>query len=147
MNPYPIRRRPDPAPPTDPAVVSCEWAAPWAAYDHGGRIIVARRTFGEVVDALIGRDPFMVPISLSRDTGIVHGPERVCEIAGCDAPAMHVHGRRCGVHTFAPRLSREPLPLASRCGCPDDCNCRSPHRTNYCGCGCRAHYASRRHER
>jgi hypothetical protein len=45
-------------------------------------------------------------------TGIVHGPERVCEIAGCDAPAMHVHGRRCGVHTFAPRLSREPLPLS-----------------------------------
>jgi hypothetical protein len=44
-------------------------------------------------------------------TGIVHGPERVCEIAGCDAPAMHVHGVRCGVHTFAPRLSREPLPL------------------------------------
>jgi hypothetical protein len=80
-------------------------------------------------------------------TGIVHGPERCCEIAGCDAPAMHVHGVRCGVHTFAPRLSREPLPLASRCGCPDDCNCRSPHRTNYCGCGCRAHYASRRHER
>lgn len=21
-----------------------------------------------------------------------------------------------------------------RCGCPDDCNCRQPHRTNYCGC-------------
>ena len=23
------------------------------------------------------------------------------------------------------------------CTCPDDCNCRSAHRTNYCGC--RAH--------
>jgi hypothetical protein len=55
-------------------------------------------------------------------TGIVHGPERVCEIAGCDAPAMHVHGVRCGVHTFAPRLSggARPwvLPACAFCGEP-----------------------------
>jgi hypothetical protein len=48
-------------------------------------------------------------------TGIVHGPERVCEIAGCDAPGYHVHATRCADHVFSPRLSREPLPLRPAC--------------------------------
>jgi hypothetical protein len=41
-----------------------------------------------------------------RDTEIVHGPERACEIPGCESGAYHVHGRRCAPHAFAPTLSR-----------------------------------------
>jgi hypothetical protein len=111
-----IRTRPAPAPSADPAAVSREWVAPIAAYDDAGRIVVARRTVGEVVDALIGRDPYAVPVTLARSTGIPHGPERRCEV--CPDPAYHVGGRRCAAHAFAPRLSREPLPLRSGDACP-----------------------------
>lgn len=27
-----------------------------------------------------------------------------------------------------------PVDAKPRCMCPDDCNCRHPHRVNYCGC-------------
>jgi hypothetical protein len=32
---------------------------------------------------------------------------------------------------------RGQLSMGDRCHCPDDCGCRKPWRTNYCGC--RAH--------
>ena len=39
------------------------------------------------------------------------------------------------------RLAEEQrlLLLRAGCMCPDDCNCRHPWRTNYCGC--KAHAA------
>jgi hypothetical protein len=48
-----------------------------------------------------------------RDTEIVHGPERACEIPGCESGAYHVHGRRCAPHAFAPTLSG---PVCRGCG-------------------------------
>ena len=55
-------------------------------------------------------------------TGIVHGPPRRCEITGCEREAYHVHGVRCATCTFAPALSREPLPLR-----------RGSHYCRHCG--------------
>jgi hypothetical protein len=53
-------------------------------------------------------------------TGIVHGPARRCE--ACPEPAMHVHGKRCAVHTFSPQMSGEPLPRR-----------RGSHHCRHCG--------------
>ena len=36
-----------------------------------------------------------------------------------------------------PKPELEPEKQPKSCYCPDDCNCRKPWRTSYCGC--RAH--------
>jgi hypothetical protein len=56
------------------------------------------------------------------------------QIGGFSCPPVEAQQRLRDAGLLVRDLWGATVVIGERCFCPDDCNCRQPHRVNYCGC-------------